>query len=220
MRWCRYFCKWDIAPHLVLRYEEAEMLIDKEEAEFTLAEVERLTGFNTETVRAWRKRNYLPPQERYAKIGLRELASLAVRKQLLNHGFGPANSREIADQYAAMVTYIAVLDTPGSCEVRGTAPALTAFEEKFSADEELARTLSGMAGDVVTLLISTDSSELTPDVELQIDQDSLSGYYINLLGLGRQLGAEAGKPLFKVHAKLKPDEPGRILVRRIPRLRS
>lgn len=194
------------------------MLIEREEAEFTLAEVEALTGFGTETIRAWKKRGFLPPQARYAKVTLRELASVALRKYLMNHGFGPADARDLANQYAAMMVYIALLDTAGSCEIRGNSEALDAFEEKWGDDDELARDLSGWTGQIVTMLVSTDGSELTPDVTLVVDQDSLTGYYINLLGLARQLGATAGKPLFKVHVKQHAAEQGRILVRRVPRM--
>ena len=193
------------------------MMIEKEEAEFSLTEVEALTGFPRETVRAWRKRGYLSPQNAYAKVTLREVASLALRKHLLNHGFGLTDARDLADRYAAMIAYIAILDTPGSCEVRGTAGALDAFEDQWGADDELARELTGCSEPTVTMLVSYDESELSPDVSFDVDQDSLTGYYINLMGLARQLGAMIEKPLFKVRVARDEDQ-GRVQVRRIPRI--
>ncbi len=218
MKGCNVFYKRGIAPLLHIRYMDGQMLIEKEEAEFTLSEVSAVTGFNAETIRAWRKRKHLSPLERYAKIGLRELASLAVRKQLLNHGFGPADSRSVGDAYAASVIYAAILDTPGSCEVHGTAAAIAAFEEAWGDDNGLGHTLAETDGRTVLWLISTDGGELVPDVELDVGPDSLTGYYIHLQALGNHVGAAAGKPLFKVRVKLDADEPGRVLVRRVPRM--
>lgn len=192
------------------------MKIEKEEAEFSLAEVEALTGFPRETVRAWKKRGFLTPKGPYAKITLREVASLTLRKHLLNHGFGLAEARDLADSYAAMIAYIAILDTPGSCEVRGIAGALDVFEDQWGNDDKLARQLTGWSGEIVTMLVSYDGADLSPDVSFEVSDDSLTGYYVNLTGLAHQLGGMAGKPLFKLRLAHENDQ-GRVQVRRVPR---
>lgn len=196
------------------------MIVEKEEAEFTLTDVERLTGFNPETIRAWRKRGHLPATERYARVGTRELASLMVRKQLMEHGFGPADSQPLAEQYRSTLIYVAILDTPGACEVRGTAAALAAFEKEFDDSDSLARAFAEMDGDVVGLLVSTDGGAPHPGKLPEISDDSLTGYYINLRGLGRQFGAGAYKPLFTVRVSLGSDDQGTELVRRLPGMKN
>ena len=117
------------------------MMIEKEEAEFILAEVEALSGLTAETVRSWRRKGYLPPVKAYAKITVTELASLVIRKRLTTYGFGPADSQPVADRHAPLLLYYAVLDTAGACEVRGTPQALVQFEAEFDRSENLAMTL-------------------------------------------------------------------------------
>ncbi|RYG79876.1 MAG: hypothetical protein EON59_15630 [Alphaproteobacteria bacterium] len=195
------------------------MNYQKEEAEFILAEVEALSGLTAETVRSWRRKGYLPPVKAYAKITVTELASLVIRKRLTNYGFGPAESQAVADRHAPLLLYYAVLDTKGSCEVRGTLQALIQFEGELGEDANLAKEVAGVERSAATVLVSIDGSELVPEAteELDIGEDSGDGYFINLRGLGRQLGAAAGKPLVKIQLPVADGDRSRQLVRRFPR---
>lgn len=194
-------------------------MMHREEAEFILTEVEALSGLTAETVRSWRRKGYLPPTKAYAKITVTELAALVIRKRLTNYGFGPAESQHVADRHAPLLLYYAVLDTVGSCEVRGTPQALLQFEAEFDRGEDLAKEVAGVEGSPATVLVSIDGSELVAEAVqvLDIGEDSGDGYFINLRGLGRQLGAAAGKPLVKIHLPVPEGDRSRQLTRRFPR---
>lgn len=194
-------------------------MMHKEEAEFILAEVEALSGLTAETVRSWRRKGYLPPVKAYAKITVTELASLVIRKRLTTYGFGPAESQPVADRHASLLLYYAVLDTAGACEVRGTPQALVQFEAEFDRSENLAKEVAGVEDSAATVLISIDGSELVAEAAeaLDIGEDNGDGYFINLRGLGRQLGAAAGKPLVKIQLSVPDGDRSRQLVRRFPR---
>jgi len=194
-------------------------MMRREEAEFILTEVEALSGLTAETVRSWRRKGYLPPIKAYAKITVTELAALVIRKRLTNYGFGPAESQHVADRHAPLLLYYAVLDTVGSCEVRGTLQALLQFEAEFDRGEDLAKEVAGVEGSPATVLVSIDGSELVAEAvqALDIGEDSGDGYFINLRGLGRQLGAAAGKPLVKIQLPVPDGDRSRQLTRRFPR---
>lgn len=194
-------------------------MMHKEEAEFILTEVEALSGLTAETVRSWRRKGYLPPIKAYAKITVTELAALVIRKRLTNYGFGPAESQHVEDRHAPLLLYYAVFETVGSCEVRGTPQALLQFESEFDGGEGLAKEVAGVEGSAATVLVSIDGSELVAEAAeaLDIGEDSGDGYFINLRGLGRQLGAAAGKPLVKIQLPVPDGDRSRQLTRRFPR---
>lgn len=195
---------------------DVEMEVTVTEAEFTLADVQRVTGFDPEVIRAWRKRNHLPPAERYAKVKTREMASLMVRKLLIDHGFTPAGSWAIADHYASSVLYFAILDTQ-ACSVIGTKAAHAAFQAEFDNNDGFARRFAGVKGALNSLLVSSDGGALEPGELPEITDDSLTGYYINLCGLGRQLYPLAAKPLFNVHVAVQGGDQGAEIQRLYPR---
>lgn len=193
-----------------------EAMSESEQAGFTLAEVTRITGLNGETIRAWRKRGQLPSLPKYAKTSVKELASLAVTKLLLDHGMSLANARAEGDRYASYVLYLAALSTPGSVEVHGTAGSIAKFKSEWGESGKLAHELAETGNTVVVVITSADGGALRAGVKLEDDPDSLSGYYINLEGVGRHLGANAQKPLFTVRLAREEGDDGRVLVRRVP----
>lgn len=187
------------------------------ETEFSLVEVDQLTGFSPELMRAWRKRGHVSTSEKYARVKTSELASLVIKKKLMQLGYGPAESRDVSDRYAPALLHFAVIETPGVCELRGTAGAIAAFEAKYDDLNDLADLLSGSASRPQPLLVSTDGGTLEPASEISFDDDSESGYFINLVGLGRQFGAADGKVLFSISLTQPDDEGGHERVRRFPR---
>lgn len=186
------------------------------EAEFNLTEVQAVTGLDPEVIRAWRKRNYLAPTERYAKVKTTEVASLMIRKHLLDHGFGPGDSWPIADKYAPSLLYFAILDTQ-ACSVLATAQAHETFQAEFDDNDGFARRFSGLQGTPSRLLVSNDGAPLVPGEFPNITDDSLTGYYISLPGLGRQLYPLANKALFSVHVVTPSEGQGIEFRRAYPR---
>jgi hypothetical protein len=194
-------------------------------AEFSIAEVEGVAGFSADTIRTWRKRGLLANAGRYEKLDVVAVAALMIRKALVGHGLSPAATAGYGERYAPIVVFHAILDTPGVCEVRGSAEAIVEFEREFGDAWDLAAALAGVdTTKVLNVLTGTDQQEPTAGAcdDLPIDPDSLTGYYVNLAGLGRQLGAKAQKPL--VHIQVEDPGPARptassarIITRRIPK---
>ncbi|RZJ46710.1 MAG: hypothetical protein EON87_03635 [Brevundimonas sp.] len=197
----------------------SDVQMDKlEQADFTLADVTRMTSLKGETIRAWRKRGHLPALPRYAKTELREVASLAVTKLLMDHGMPLGEARQFGEHFAPDVVYLAVLSTRGSVEVHGTERGIATFEDQWGNGDELARELAELNRSPAVVITSADGGALKTDLKLEDDPDSQSGYYVNLEGVGRHLGANAHKPLFTVRIARKEDDDGPVLVRRVPKM--
>lgn len=209
---------WVIDTHMASAYT-AGVQMEFEQAEFSLAEAERITGVTTAAIRTWKRRGLLEAGGAYQKLTVFLLASLLLRRQLIAKGFDPAEARDVGDRFAADILYFAVLDTRGSCEVQGAEAAVQQFEEQFGEDDRLATQLSLVRKAATTTLVSVDGEGLKPATieALTIDQDSIGGYYIHLVGLGRHLGAAARKPLFYIHLPTIGDKTRRV-TRRVPRM--
>ena len=197
----------------------SDVQMDKQEqADFTLAEVTRMTNLKGETIRAWRKRGHLPALPRYAKTGLREVASLSVTKLLMDHGMPLGEARKYGEHFAPDVVYLAALSTRGSVEVHGTAKGIETFEDEWGNGVDLARELAELDRSAARVITSADGGALKIDLKPEDDLDSQSGYYVNLEGVGRHLGANAHKPLFLVRIAPEEHDDGPVLVRRVPKM--
>lgn len=189
-----------------------------EQADFTLADVTRMTNLKGETIRAWRKRGHLPALPRYAKTGLSEVASLSVTKLLMDHGMPLGEARKYGERFAPDVVYFALLSPLGSVKVHGTEKGIATFEDQWGNGDDLARELAELNRAPAFVVTSADGGALKTDLKPEDDLDSQSGYYVNLQGVGRHLGTNAEKPLFTVQIASKEDDDGPVLVRRVPKM--
>jgi hypothetical protein len=77
-------------------------------AEFTPAEVERITTLSTTMQRDWRQRGFIPRFERHARFDPFAVADIWAMKMLADRGIGPAVSRPIIHRAGAAIVYSAL----------------------------------------------------------------------------------------------------------------
>lgn len=188
---------------------------------FTMAEAAQITGLGAEAIRSWKRRSLLPGQGSYSRLESPAVADLMVRRALVTHGISPGASIPLAQQYGRSVLHFSLLDTPGSCIVRGTVEQVNRFAEVFNQSAELAATISGIhLAAVSSILVSEDEGPLKPlkSDAIPLEDGVRSGFFVNLRGMGQHLGAAANQAVVSIELEREPvsGEAARVIVRRFP----